>query len=165
MMNDKHKQLQDMAISWLYHRGCSVFAKEVPTWNGNADALGVITGYKLTSYYIEVKTSRIDLLCRKQKACYKRTEEVVKSGVLKESIFGGRVNYEYPNDIDFFYFIVVDDVKVEPSLYPLWGVINENGTVIRKARRLKKTRDSSGLIINVAHVLVYKVFGKMYLPV
>lgn len=164
MKGDKHQQLQRTAINWLYCIGCSVFAEEVPTWNGVADALGVRTrdqGH--TAYYIEAKASRSDLLSLKQRACYKRTEEVVKSGIFKQSIFAGASFYEYQNNIDFFYFIVADGVEVEPSLYPLWGVINEYGKVIRKAKRLKKTKDSLDLITNMAHVLVYKVFGKLYI--
>lgn len=163
MKNSKHKELQQTAINWLYARGCSVFAEEVPTWNGIADALGVRTHDRdHTIYYIEAKASRSDLLCKKQKAYYKRTEEVFEIGVMKESVFDGAHTYEYPNDIDFFYLIIAEGVKVEPTLYPLWGVINENGIVIRKAKRLKKTKDSLDLITDIAHVLVYKVFGKMY---
>ena len=40
-MTETHKQLQDTAIRWLYQVGCNVFAKEVPTQNGIADALGI----------------------------------------------------------------------------------------------------------------------------
>ena len=50
---NKHKELCQMAIDWLYTRHCSVFANEVPTWNGIADAIGIITNGKPTVYYVE----------------------------------------------------------------------------------------------------------------
>ena len=70
-MKEKHAQLQDVAIGWLYGVGCSIFAKEVPTQNGVADALGVKTrNGKDDVYYIEAKVSRSDLICKKQKVVY-----------------------------------------------------------------------------------------------
>lgn len=169
-MTEKHAQLQDIAISWLYQRGCSVFAKEVPTWNGIADAAGVVTNQrrytgKDTSYYIEAKASRSDLICLKQKACYKRTEGLYMKDVATENklYFGEPHLWEYPNDIDYFYFIVADGVTVEKELYPLWGVISEKGRVIRRATKLKKRKETLDLITEIAHVLVYKHFGKLYL--
>ncbi|MEK6879777.1 MAG: hypothetical protein AABY22_09230, partial [Nanoarchaeota archaeon] len=65
--------------------------------------------------------------------------------------------------IDFYYFIVADSIKVKPTWYPKWGVINENGVVIRSATRMKRKKDSKDLITAIAHVLVYKTFGKLYL--
>ena len=90
-MTDKHKELCQTAINWLYKKNCSVFANEVPTWNGIADAIGVKRSpnydyekqdvdFDNTVYYIEAKASRSDLLCFKQKCVYKRTEEVLKCG-------------------------------------------------------------------------------------
>jgi len=68
----KHAQLQDMAINWLYARG-PIFAKEVPTFNGVADAIGIKTqDGKNDVYYLECKASRSDLICLKQKAVYAR---------------------------------------------------------------------------------------------
>lgn len=167
MMTDKHKELMNTAIKWLYGRGCSVFANEVPTWNGNADALGIITRDKPVIYYIEAKASRSDLLCFKQKCCYKRTEEVFKIGSWdderKKNFYQGVCEYTYPNDIDYFYFIVSDEVKIKDTDYPLWGIINENGEVIRRAKKMLKRKDEKDLLQSIAHVLVYKVFGKMYL--
>jgi len=70
MESDKHKELCQTAIKWLYQKGCSIFGNEIPTWNGTADALGIITNQRPynkpdTVYYIEAKASRSDLLCRK----------------------------------------------------------------------------------------------------
>ncbi len=165
-MNGKHKELQQTAIRWLYKRGCNVFAEEVPTWNGIADALGVKTDATDTVYYIEAKASRSDLLGKKQKFCCKRVDEVFKQGIYRDKkcfdYFKGMVKYEYPNNIDFFYFIIADGITIDQNLYPLWGVIDERGKVIRKAKRMSKKENSSNLIINIAHILVYKVFGKMY---
>ena len=170
-MNRKHAELQDVAIGWLYGKGCSVFAKEVPTWNGIADAVGVVTNQRAyqkpdRAYYIEAKASRSDLLCLKQKSCYKRTEGLLLNSISKEKQvrFGMEVEFSYPNDIDYFYFIVADGVGVEPTLYPLWGVMDERGKVLRKAKKMKKINDTSlKLITDIAHVLVYKNFGKLYL--
>jgi hypothetical protein len=65
--------------------------------------------------------------------------------------------------IDFYYVVVADGVKIEPSLYPMFGVIDERGTVVRKAKRMKRNdRVNREHIVAVAHVLVYKVFGKLY---
>lgn len=184
--NSKHDQLQDIAIGWLYARGCSIFAKEVPTSNGIADALGVKTpprylgesGQKDTVYYIEAKTSRSDLICLKQKSVYRTSVGWIDercyyhrfpmlSGLMATGanecdqcrrISAGKED----TGIDFYYLIVSDGVAVEKTLYPEWGVINERGKVIRKAKRMRRENDVNGIIVNVAHVLVYKVFGKMY---
>jgi len=73
-MTDKHKALTDRALWWLYDRGCSVYAKEVPTRNGIADALGIMTRQGQEKvYYIEAKASRSDLICEKQKTVYERS--------------------------------------------------------------------------------------------
>ncbi len=154
---NKHKELCKTAIYWLYKRGCSIFANEVQTWNGIADALGIITRDGLegkeTIYYIEAKTSRSDLLSPKQKACCLRTT--------------AEFSDIYPNNnIDFFYFIIADGIKFENSLYPGWGIINKDGKVIRKAKHMEKNKDSKDsidLVVDIAHILVYKTFGKMYL--
>lgn len=155
MAGDKHKELILTAIYWLHKRGCSVFANEVPTCNGIADALGVITrpGDERV-YYIETKVSRSDLICRKQKDCYEKSMRPK--------------GYHYSNwrtmdmDIDYYYLIVADGVKVEPEIYPNWGVINEEGTVIRKAKRMRETAEIKQHVESIAHVLVYKHFGKLY---
>lgn len=151
----KHEELSRKAIDWLYQRGCSAFANEVTTFNGIADAFGVKTnGAKYTSYYIEAKASRSDLICNKQKGVYRRSIDV-------------------PNHcgVDFYYLIVADGVKVEDSLYPNWGVLDERGNVIRRAKRyVWKDGDSyikditKWHLRNIAHALVYRVYGKMYLP-
>lgn len=175
MKTDKHQQLQETAIRWLYERNCSAFAQEVPTWNGVADALGIITSGRAYSkedivYYIEAKASRSDLLSFKQRQVYQRTQELHSQAQVKElkMYFGQQKDFSYKNNIDFFYFIVADGVNIEEGLYPLWGVINEQGKVIRKATRMKKEKDifensNHDLMLQIAHVLVYKVFGKMYL--
>lgn len=148
-----HKELSLKAIFWLYERGCSVFANEVPTKNGIADALGVVTdwgGNGKTSYYIEAKASRSDLICKKQKTCYER------------SILANETEYGCPG-IDFYYLIVDEGIMVENSLYPQWGVINSKGAVIRRAKRFKHNVNRNALVTAIAHVLVYKVFRKLYL--
>lgn len=152
----KHKELQKTAITWLYERGCSVFAEEVPTRNGIADALGIRTrSGDEAVYYIEAKQSRSDLVCLKQRAVYLRS-------VASKAIFGEGLVME-DTGIDFYYLIVSDNVIVEPSLYPEWGVIDERGKVIRKAKRMKRENHLQEQLQAIAHVLVYKVFGKMYL--
>ena len=144
---NKHCALQNTAIRWLYGIGCSVFAQEVPTKNGIADALGIRTREgSVATYYIEAKASRSDLICLKQKCVYRRSVEWKDMG------------------IDFYYLIVADGVRVEPELYPNWGVINESGEVIRRAKRMANTESATYLLEKIAHVLVYKVFGKLYIP-
>jgi len=174
----KHTQLANTGISWLYKNGCSVFAKEVSTENGIADALGIRTrNKKHTVYYIEAKSSRSDLICFKQKSVYARAcgyagyrfciihmTKLAKIHLDWKSCKDcQRITHEAKDTgIDFYYLIVADGIKVEDSLYPNWGVINENGIVIRRAKRMKRERDTKQLIENIAHVLVYKVFGKLY---
>lgn len=188
-MKQKHAQLEDVAILWLYGVGCSIFAKEVPTRNGIADALGVKTrNGKDDIYYLECKASRSDLICKKQKDVY---EGAIGAGSserycwqhdpeMYRSMFNGderSVGHEtcqkckHTRDlrgdtgVDFYYIVVADGVKVEDSLYPMFGVINEKGEVVRKAKRMKRNdRENRDLIVAVAHVLVYKVFGKIYDP-
>lgn len=178
-MNEKHAQLQDTAILWLYGKNCSVFGKEIPTRNGIADALGIVTsGGKNTVYYIEAKASRSDLICNKQKMVYRvavgqeqfrcplhmmkmvkwTEQELLACGNCKQEI-------DFGVGVDFYYLIVADGVVVEPALYPEFGVINEQGRVIRKAKRIKKSKDYNiiKLLEAIAHVLVYKAYGKLYL--
>lgn len=152
-VKSKHDELCNTAIGWLYGRGCQVFAQEVPTWNGIADAVGVKDN---DVYYIEAKASRSDLKCKKQQCCYRRTE-------LIEQYINQTKGPFYQNDVDFFYFIVADGVKFEDTLYPDWGIINESGIVVRKAKRMYKVADNKGMLKSIGHVLVYKVFGKLYL--
>jgi hypothetical protein len=65
--------------------------------------------------------------------------------------------------IDFYYIVVADGVTVEPALYPMFGVIDEHGKILRRAKRMKRNETKNkDLIVAVAHVLVYKVFGKLY---
>jgi hypothetical protein len=147
-MKEKHIELQDTAIRWLHGRNCDTFAKEVP-WNGEmVDAIGMkyTDSSKAGSiiYAIEAKTSRSDLICLKQKAAYQRS-------------------VQFPA-LHYYYLIVADGVTVEPSLYPMWGVIDERGKVIRKAKRLTTAREHyRDLARDIAHVLVYKTYGKLYL--
>lgn len=168
-MTEKHKALQETAIRWLYARGCSVFAKEVPTQNGVADALGIKMepayrhdDEKGTVYYIEAKASRSDLICLKQKATYYRCFEG-KNTLNLEGKY--EPNHDAPRDlgIDYYYLIVADGVKVEDALYPYWGVLNEKGEVLRKAKRFPRKGSFGRQVREVSHVLVYKVFGKLYL--
>lgn len=173
----KHQELCRMGIEWLYYRGCSVFANEVPTRNGVADALGIITrNEKRVVYYIEAKASRSDLIGAKQKRVYERSILDRERFCVRHSFKQQREQNEHKdcedcyglneprNDtgIDFYYFIVADGVKVEKKLYPNWGVINKKGTVIRRAKNLKSERKTDWLIENIAHKLVYKVYGKLY---
>lgn len=150
-----HADLSRIGAMWLYRRGCQIFANEVPTLNGYADALGIkfnsnLPEDKETVYYIEAKTSRSDLICAKQKRIYQQSIDP---------------RFNQKNGIDFYYLIVADGVLVEPSLYPEWGVIDERGVVIRKPKRIKYSEKSYlNLTRTIAHVLVYKVFGKLYLP-
>lgn len=145
----KHDELQETAIRWLYKNGCGVFAKEVPTKNGIADALGVRKQNSRGDavYYIEAKSSRADLICRKQKNIYR---------VAVTECYG-------PNGIDFYYLILADGVKIEPELYPKFGVIDERGYVVRRAKRFKREGDTSRIVYDLAHALVYRVHGKLYL--
>lgn len=178
-MTQKHRELQDVAIRWLYGIGCSVFAKEVPTQNGVADALGVRTrNTGGTVYYIEAKSSRTDLICPKQRLVYRTSVgDVVRychSHAYRKDKSRGKKGWDrcarcqqlhsqrFDTGIDFYYLIVADGVSVEPALYPEWGVLNEKGRVIRKAKRMPRERDTKSAIQAIAHVLVYKVFGKMY---
>jgi len=167
MVGDKHKQLQEKAIEWLYRRRCSVFDTEVTTWNGIADAVGVITKIfkdtgSYTSYYIEAKSSRSDLMCKKQKNCYNKTQEIDDNGKTIKDYSPYNYHDKY-NDIDYFYFIIADGIKIDKDLYPTWGVIDERGKVIRRAKQMKKGRDCFELVNNIGHNLVYKVHGKLYL--
>lgn len=152
----KHDELCHKAILWLHARGCQAFANEVPTWNGVADALGIKDD---TVYYIEAKASRSDLICRKQKGIDAWIQHAKKVDAMGDS---PRAHW-FRNDVDFFYFIIADGVKFEDTLYPDWGVINENGFVVRRAKRMSKIEDSKKPMKAIAHALVYKVFGKLYL--
>lgn len=176
----KHAELQNTAIRWLYNNGCSIFAQEVPTQNGIADALGV---KKDTVYYIEAKASRSDLMCKKQKLVYEKAvgklqelchyhqfgrNSVAMFELKKESIADCYkcvevVQRNADTGIDYYYLILADGVKINETEYPMFGVINENGSVIRRAKKMKKEQSNEHIIKNIAHVLVYKVFGKMYL--
>jgi hypothetical protein len=182
-MTDKHKHLQAVAIQWLYGRGCHAFAKEVPTSNGNADALGIKAprDKKHTVYYIEAKASRSDLICMKQRLCYLKSVGARKERCYYHTVRDKMTHLrekdpleECPQclqieqkngdtGIDYYYLIVADGVKVEDHLYPEWGIISENGTTLRKAKCMKREGDTQKLMLNIAHVLVYKVFGKLYL--
>lgn len=172
----KHDELCNTAINWLYARGCSVFAQEVPTRNGVADALGIVTYQgRERVYYVEAKASRSDLICPKQRGVYARSVEAFaqfcplhifktqqdQAKTCEACIYRTRT---YDNHIDYYYLIVADGVKVEDTLYPEWGVIDERGRVIRKAKRIKRTENFNHreYIQDIAHVLVYKVFGKLY---
>lgn len=182
-MKDVHKSLQDVAIGWLYGVGCSIFAKEVPTENGIADALGVKTLHgKDDVYYIEAKASRSDLICKKQKAVYANATGTVEKKcyyhTMRLALTGELMNPEGANEcgnchdlkmgrgdtgVDFYYIIVAEGLTVESGLYPAFGVINHKGDIVRKAKRMiRNDKKGHDLIVAVAHVLVYKVFGKMY---
>lgn len=177
---------EDVAIGWLYGVGCSIFAKEVPTGTGVADALGVKTkNGKEDVYYIECKASRSDLICAKQKLvyrnaigdiepwCWEHDPDMYKSMFADQGIDRTRGWENCPRcitakkakadtGIDFYYLLVADGLTVERSLYPHFGFINSKGVVIRKPKRMHRESDARPLIVNVAHVLVYKVFGKLY---
>jgi hypothetical protein len=104
--------------------------------------------YTDTVYLIEAKASRSDLICYKQGLCYRRS--------IRRPL------------CDFYYLIVADGVKVEDDLYPRWGVINEQGMVVRKAKRMNKSlgfREAlrKDIVRVIAHSLVYRTFGKLYL--
>jgi len=183
VINSKHDKLQDVAIGWLYKIGCSIFAKEVPTKNGVSDALGIITRReKKTVYYIEAKVSRSDLICPKQKAVYQRSIGDLMEKCYVHKYADKHIGYEplckseeciacrdiqkskYDMGIDFYYFILADGVAISDSEYPEWGILNEKGVVVRRAKRMKTPEEPKvSLIESIAHVLVYKAFGKLYL--
>lgn len=189
MATDKHKQLALTAIWWLHKNGCSVFANEVPTRNGIADALGIVTrAGSERVYYIEAKASRSDLICAKQKAVYARSVTASKEYCSIHSLLVRNKKYRatygedriekeiaecsgcqsimpYDMHIDYYYVIVADGVTVEPELYPEWGVLNESGIVVRRAKKMPKTSkfDHRHYLEAIAHVLVYKLYGKLYI--
>ena len=143
-----HTELQERARWWLYSRGCGVFANEVPHNGEMVDALGLLAtchqhlDYKI--YAIEVKVSNSDLRCKKQQYRYE-------------------FSIEYPK-VHHYYLMVADGVNVSDNLYPFWGVINQSGKVIRKAKNLKPADlDFTRIMENIAHKLVYIAYGKMYL--
>jgi hypothetical protein len=184
-MKETHKELQDVALRWLYSRNCSVLAKEVPTRNGVADALGIHTiSGKERVYYVEAKASRSDLICAKQKLVYRNAVGDVEKWcwehdpTMYRSMFEGQDRSKGwetcsrcieekkatgDTGIDFYYIIVAEGMEVEATLYPHFGVINHKGEVIRKAKRMKREGDIQQLLINTAHVLVYKAYGKLYI--
>lgn len=152
-MKKKHKELQETAIKWLHKTGCDMFATEVPFRNDIVDAIGIKTKRNTKNdiiddlYFIEAKASRSDLICNKQ-----------------------RRSYAYSINTpccDFYYFIIADGVNIETFLYPSWGVINEKGLVIRKAKRMTKNDPNSSwqkdIVRAIGHALVYRVYGKLYL--
>ena len=115
------------------------------------DAIGMkFTDYRKdasTIYAIEAKISRNDLCCLRQKAAYRRS-------------------VDFPA-VDFYYLIVPNTLTIEPDLYPMWGVMDNSGRVIKKAKRLTRSRTDSReqlLARAISHVLVYKVYGELYLP-
>lgn len=148
-----HDELKKAAIGWLYNLGCQAFAEEVPTANGVADALG-IKGEDV--YYVEAKASRADLICPKQKRVYQQALVGFERGIWQTG--------QFAHDIDFYYVIVADGVAVEADLYPMFGVLDERGKVVRRAKRFK-TQDNhtSKHLKSIAHRLVYQVYGKLYL--
>lgn len=177
----KHAELQNTAVRWLYNLGCSVFALEVPTENGIADALGIKTRDTETVYYIEAKASRSDLICQKQKDVYSRATGLLKEKCYYHSIKDTkqlmllRAESEYDctsckmveqknadTGVDFYYFILANGVNIKEDEYPMFGVLNENGEIKRRAKRMKRNGDTKRLMQNIAHVLVYKTFGKLY---
>lgn len=181
-MTETHKQLQDAAVRRLYSFGCHVFAKEVPTANGIADALGVNTRTK-NAYYIECKASRSDLICNKQRNVYKCA---IGEEQTRGCYYHNYDNGAFKNDpnrpqseclacqddeklrgvthIDFYYIMVADGLKVENTLYPMFGVLDAKGNIIRKAQRMRRLdKDNAATVEAIAHVLVYKAYGKIYL--
>jgi hypothetical protein len=178
-MTERHKQLQDIAIRWLYGVGCNVFAKEVPTRNGIADALGIKLG-KEDVYYLECKASRSDLICKKQKLIYRNAVGEVEKRCYLHSWKGldGKIREGWEDcheckvlamrsadtGIDFYYIVVADGLVVEDALYPTFGVINHKGDLVRRAKRMKRNGNerTKDALIAAAHVLVYKAYGKLY---
>lgn len=150
---------------------------EVPTINGIADALG-LKKTKGDVYYIEAKVSRADLICKKQRNVYRRSvgmydvrcychnfrmDGKTRDGWEDCGECKRLAENSYDTGVDFYYVIVADGVVVEPSLYPMWGVLDQRGNVIRKAKRMKRaTKDTKSVAEAIAHVLVYKVYGKLY---
>ncbi len=190
MAGATHKALSDTALLWLYARGCSVYAKEVPTRNGIADALGIMTRHGQEKvYYVEAKAGRSDLICEKQKCVYARSVRHNKNYCPYHTIVVENKMYQrhygkeqlqkeasecenckalppvYDLHIDQYYLIVADGVTVEPELYPMWGVINQKGEVVRRAKKIPRTDtfDHKHYLESIAHVLVYKAYGKFYL--
>lgn len=178
-MKETHKQLQDVALRWLYGVGCNVFAKEVPSRNGIADALGIKTS-KNCVYYLECKASRSDLICKKQKEVYQNAIGGIERRCYRHS-FRDNGALVYPDNtgcitcaeieklrgetgIDFYYIVVAEGLKVEPTLYPLFGVIDHKGNIVRRAKRMKKLGDNRvhEALVSASHVLVYKAYGKLY---
>lgn len=177
-MKDIHKQLQDVGLRWLYARGCGAFAKEVPTANGIADVLGVKIN---DTYYIEAKASRSDLVCLKQKMVYRRAIGDIQDSCYYHAFNRGE-NVNDPKQpratcercieidkrrgdtgIDFYYIIVAEGLKVEPELYPGFGVLDHKGNLVRRAKRMKNDRATlHATVMSIAHVLVYKAYGKLY---
>lgn len=182
-VKSKHDELCNTAILWLYAKGCYAFAQEVPTRNGIADALGVKRSGKPAVYYIEAKASRSDLICQKQKAVYQRSIQEKPDRCWYHGTYGKMGGEVEPDawkncpdckemidpqafiDIDFYYLIVADGVLVEPELYPNWGVISESGKTLRRAKRYRTRGEFWRHYEAIAHVLIYKAFGKLYLPV
>lgn len=180
-MTDKHKELQEIAIRWLYGVGCSVFAKEVPTKNGNADALGIRTrGKREVVYYLEAKVSKGDLNSEKQKMVYRTSIGDIEAwcGYHNPNYYRGLArsagwescaecldakSHIGDTGIDFYYLIISNNLKIPDDLYRGWGVINEEGRIIRKAKRMRREFDTKHLMESISHVLVYKVYGRLYI--
>jgi len=112
------KKLERTAMGWLISRGCVAYATEchLSTVGGVADAVGVkLDG---TTYYLEVKQSKGDLFCGKQKRVANQLND-----------------FPYHHPYDFTYFVLADGLTLTNDQYPEWGIISRYGQVIRRAKR------------------------------
>lgn len=113
MESKKHKQLKQVALRWLQRTGCVVFATEVSFgFLGIVDVAGLKSSGDV--YIVEAKTTTADLRNDGRR----------------------RKNWKLMNtrDVDFIYYIVSDDVNTS-SLDDGIGILDENGRVVKKAKR------------------------------
>ena len=137
--SDNHNFLKKQAVRWL-RKYCFCFSTEIQLGDSQiADAIGI--RYTGDIYMIEAKATRADLMSAKQKAVNERLE---------------KNHLVIP---DFHYFILEDGVKLADHEYPMWGVLDKVGTVIRRAKRVKRDEryDWQGILEKYRHEVLRNI--------
>jgi hypothetical protein len=147
-------KLKQIGLWWLQNVGCIVYADEVNLSGayGVADVMGMKANGDI--YYLECKQSRADLICKKQKEADRYANDPGMMAI-----------------VDFYYYVLPEDVKIKPEEYPAWGVVNQEAKVIRRAKRMhrpfgggyfEKREDAyHRLLVEFAHRLSMKAYGKI----
>jgi len=119
---NKHKHLKKVAIGWLANKiKCTIFAEELEIYPKDPDAYGIKSNDDC--YYIECKATQEDLMGGLQRKFNKNLFELKMT--------------KHRFIADFFYFVLADGLDIKDK-YPHWGIINEHGEVVRRAKRIPR---------------------------